>query len=210
MSTSRKPRQRVPALGTDQKRESILKVAERLFFEQGYAQTTMDQIVRELGVTKPFVYYYFQNKQEIFETLAWRPSVACFTAMDFAPDDTRAAHLKVQEGMARLIGATLAHYPSAFLAYRDPQAFRPEYVAALKKLAHHFYDRMCELLEQGRRDGTLEFNETRLTALATCSLPGFVHTWYRPDGRLSPDEVAHELVGMALRVIGLRRPLARR
>jgi AcrR family transcriptional regulator len=205
MSPSRKPRQRVPTLGTDQKREPILQVAERLFFEQGYANTTVDQIARELGVTKPFVYYYFHDKQQIFETLTWRPAVDCFTAMDFAPDDVRPAHEKLAEGMARLIGATLTHYPAAFLTYRDPQAFRPEYLAAQKELAEHFYARLCELLEQGRRDGTLDFNDTRITAQAICSLPGFLYTWYRPDGRLTAAEVTRELTALALGAIGLRR-----
>src|SRR4051794_37531612 len=50
-------RQKAATAATDEKRERILKVAERLFHEQGYADTTLEQIVRELGVTKPFVYY---------------------------------------------------------------------------------------------------------------------------------------------------------
>src|SRR5450759_2944821 len=114
-------RQRTVTAGTDEKRERILKVAELLFAAQGYANTTMGQIVRELGVSKPFVYYYFHNKQEIFETLSWRPAVACFTTMDFAPDDLRPAHVKVTEGLERLIRATITHYPAAFFAYREPQ-----------------------------------------------------------------------------------------
>ncbi|CAN5916233.1 TetR/AcrR family transcriptional regulator [soil metagenome] len=199
-----RPRQRVATPGTDLKREHILEVAERLFFEQGYARTSIEQIVRELGVTKPFVYYYFHDKQQIFETLAWRPAVACFTAMDFADDDLRPAHIKVQEGVAKLIGATVEHYPAAFLAYKDPQSFRPEYLAAEKKLAGHFYDRLCALLEEGKREGKLHFTEAKLTALATCSLPGFMYTWYRPDGRLPPEAIVRELTQMAVRVLGLR------
>ena len=35
-------------------------------------------------------------------------------------------------------------------------------------------------------------------------LPGFLYSWYRPGGRLSPDEVVAELTRLASRVIGLR------
>ena len=63
---------------------------------------------------------------------------------------------------------------------------------------------MCALLEQGRADGMLEFNETKITALAACSLPGFLFNWYRPDGRLSQKAVVEELTQLACRVIGLR------
>lgn len=197
-------RQRAATAGTDVQRERILQAAAGLFAAQGYASTTMEQIVRALGVTKPFVYYYFRDKQEIFETLSWRPAVACFTALDFADGDPRRASEKVMEGLSRLIRATIAHQPVAFFPYREPQVYRPEYLAAQKKLARHFYDKLCPLLEESRRDGDLDFRETKITALAACSLPGFLYNWYRPDGRLSPDEVADELTELASRVIGLR------
>lgn len=197
-------RQKAATAGSDEKRERILRAAEALFDAQGYANTTIEQIVQKLGVTKPFVYYYFHNKQEIFETLCWTPAVACFTAMDFAEGDTRPAHEKVTEGIERLIHATLAHHPAAFFPYREPQVYRPEYLAAQKQLANHFYDRLCALLEEGRRDGMFEFNDTKITALAACSLPGFLYNWYRPDGRLPAGEVARELATLAYRVLGLR------
>ncbi|RZI77403.1 MAG: TetR/AcrR family transcriptional regulator [Variovorax sp.] len=197
-------RQRTSTASTDVQRERILQVATQLFAQQGYAHTTMAQIVRALGVTKPFVYYYFRDKQEIFETLSWPPAVECLTSMDFAPDDARPAREKVMEGIERLIRATITHHPAAFFPYRDPQAYRPEYQAAQLKLAHHFYSQLCPLLEQARRDGDLDFDDTKITALAACSLPGFLYTWYRPDGRLSPDEVVAALGKLAWRVLGLK------
>jgi hypothetical protein len=204
-SQQKRTRQRAVTAGTDEKRERILRVAERLFASQGYANTTMAQIVHELGVSKPFVYYYFRDKQEIFETLSWLPAVDCFTSMDFAPEDARPAHAKVTEGLERLIRATINHYPAAFFPYREPQVYRPEYLAAQKKLANHFYERLCALLEQGRAEGHFDFSETRITAQAACSLPGFLYNWYRPDGRLPPEAMVRELSRLAWRVIGLRQ-----
>ncbi|HZT55845.1 MAG TPA: TetR/AcrR family transcriptional regulator [Burkholderiaceae bacterium] len=190
----------------DAKRERILAVAERLFFEHGYARTTMEQIVRELGVTKPYVYYYFHNKLEIYETLCWRPTVACFTALDFAPDDARPARDKLAAGLERLVRETIVNHPAAFFAYREPQALRPEYQAAVLKLARHFYERLCALLEQARADGTADFDDTKVTALAACSIPGFLFSWYQPDGRLPPEAMVRKLTALVLRVIGLRLP----
>jgi AcrR family transcriptional regulator len=201
-------RQRAATARTDVQRERILQAAAELFAAQGYANTTMAQIVHALGATKPFVYYYFRDKQEIFETLSWRPAVDCFTAMDFRASDTRPAVEKVKEGIERLIRATVMHHPCAFFAYKEPQVYRPEYVAAQKKLAHHFYDQLFPLLEEARRDGDLDFVETKITAFAALSLPGFLYSWYRPDGRLSPDEVVGELSRLAWRVLGLRRHIA--
>lgn len=197
-------RQRVSTPGSDAKRERILEVACALFAAQGYAHTTMAQIVDALGVTKPYVYYYFRNKQEIFEVLTWRPVLACFTAMDFADDDPRPAHEKIAAGMQQLIRATIAHYPAAFFPYREPQAYRPEFAAEQKRLANHFYECLCALLVQGRAEGTVDVIEPRIAAQAACSLPGFLYQWYRPDGRLPPEAMVAELTRLACRVLGLR------
>ncbi|MBI5260074.1 MAG: TetR/AcrR family transcriptional regulator [Burkholderiales bacterium] len=203
-SPARKPRQRAPTAGTDAKREGILRAAEALFHSQGYERTTIDQIAAALGVTKPYVYYYFHNKQQIFETLSWTPAVACFTVLDGEQDAALPAHEQAARGIERLIRATIAHYPAAFFAYREPQAYRPEYIAEQKRLAKHFYDKLCTLLEAGRASGHLQFEETRITALAACSLPGFLHSWYRPDGRLPPEQVVQVLSRLAWALMGLR------
>ncbi len=200
------PRQRAPTAATGGKRERILRAAEALFHSQGYDGTTIDQIAARLGVTKPFVYYYFHNKQQIFETLSWTPAVACFTVLDDGTLDARPAREQAALAIERLIRATLAHYPAAFFAYREPQAYRAEYLTEQKRLANHFYAKLCALLERARSEGQLDIAETRITALAACSLPGFLFSWYRPDGRLSADEVVQVLATLAWRVIGLRRP----
>ena len=189
---------------SDAKREDILQAATALFAAQGYAQTTMTQIAERLGVTKPYVYYYFRNKQEIFELLTWRPAVACFTAMDFADDDPRPAREKVAAGLRQLIRATLEHYPAAFFPYREPQVYRPEFIAAQKELANHFYERLCALLRQGRAEGWFDGGEVRIAAQAACSIPGFLYQWYRPDGRLSACAMEDELTHLACRLLGIR------
>lgn len=199
-----RPAIRDPRAEADAKRERILRVAARLFHENGYADTTMEQIVGELGVTKPYVYYYFRNKQELFERLTWEPTVACFTVLD-GMDDALPAHEKVARALEGLIRITIEYYPSSFFGFREPQAFRPEFAAELKRIANHFYGKLCVLLEQARAEGTLDFGDTRVTAQAACSISGYMYTWYRPDGRLSSGQMLRELAPLAWRVIGLER-----
>lgn len=47
-------------------REEILDKATRLFAEQGYPKTSIRQVVEACGCTKPALYYYFANKEELF------------------------------------------------------------------------------------------------------------------------------------------------
>lgn len=53
--------------------EKILDVAQRLFLEKGYDQTTIQDIVDELGgLTKGAVYHHFKSKEEIMNALGDR------------------------------------------------------------------------------------------------------------------------------------------
>jgi AcrR family transcriptional regulator len=43
-----------------------LLVAHELFAERGYAAVTMDEVAAALGVTKPLLYNYFGNKEQLY------------------------------------------------------------------------------------------------------------------------------------------------
>ena len=50
--------------------EKILEVSQQLFLEKGYDNTTIQDIVNELGgLTKGAVYHHFRSKEEIMDAL---------------------------------------------------------------------------------------------------------------------------------------------
>lgn len=50
----------------DLRRESILAAAERLFFEKGYEQTSIQDILDALSMSKGGFYHHFSSKEAIF------------------------------------------------------------------------------------------------------------------------------------------------
>ena len=53
-------------LGT---RERVLRSAVRLFAENGYAATSVREIVESAGVTKPVLYYHFKSKDGLYQAV---------------------------------------------------------------------------------------------------------------------------------------------
>lgn len=51
------------------RKAQILKAAAACFAREGYHQTTMDDIVREAGLSKGGVYWHFKSKKELFLAL---------------------------------------------------------------------------------------------------------------------------------------------
>jgi AcrR family transcriptional regulator len=48
-------------------RDRILRLADTLFAEHGYARVSMRMVATAAGVTKPALYYHFRNKDALFE-----------------------------------------------------------------------------------------------------------------------------------------------
>src|ERR1019366_8057272 len=47
------------------KREAVLKTAAQLFLEKSYGRTSMNDVADRLNITKPALYHYFDNKEDI-------------------------------------------------------------------------------------------------------------------------------------------------
>src|SRR5689334_13530675 len=47
------------------KREAVLKTAAQLFLEKSYGRTSMNDVADRLHITKPALYHYFDNKEDI-------------------------------------------------------------------------------------------------------------------------------------------------
>lgn len=53
---------------TDTK-SKIIYAAMKLFPKMGYEKTSMRSIAEEVGITKPALYYYYKNKEELFKSI---------------------------------------------------------------------------------------------------------------------------------------------
>jgi AcrR family transcriptional regulator len=49
-----------------EREQQMLATARGLFAQRGYADVTMDEVASAVGVTKPLLYTYFGNKEQLF------------------------------------------------------------------------------------------------------------------------------------------------
>ena len=88
-----------------EKRAELLKSAEALFIERGYASTTADDIATAAGVSVGTFYNYFRNKRQILLAMALLRLSDIFThlrltQMDLAHGDRRQA---IHEAIASIV-----------------------------------------------------------------------------------------------------------
>lgn len=106
------------------KRNEILAVATKLFFEEGYGRTTMDNVLAGVGGSKRTLYKYFPNKEALFKAIVARVSDRVLAALTHTDDrqfktdliEMGVRYLKVMtspDGIAlyRAMVAEASHFP---------------------------------------------------------------------------------------------------
>jgi AcrR family transcriptional regulator len=68
----RSPSRRTAPTSTDDARERILAAAERCIDRHGIRKTTMDDIASEVGLSRPNVYRYFADRDDLLIELITR------------------------------------------------------------------------------------------------------------------------------------------
>lgn len=92
----------------------LLKSALTLFSEKGYEGTSIREIIEGAGVTRPVLYYYFTNKEDLFRRLL-EPALAEYTC----------GLQEIQESYAEVVGRLKAIVRQTFeLTEKNPEAVR--------------------------------------------------------------------------------------
>ena len=64
-------------------KDKILLEAYKLFINNGYYNTSMQQLVNSTGLTKGAFYYFFKNKKDIYEQVIEKYFLSFYKAEDF-------------------------------------------------------------------------------------------------------------------------------
>ncbi len=66
-STGGKRTSRKPTFTEQARRKQILEISSKLFMSNGFKNTSLDDIAREVGVSRGVIFYYFDGKRDIGE-----------------------------------------------------------------------------------------------------------------------------------------------
>lgn len=139
--------------------KKILDVSFRLFREKGYDHTTIQDITRELGMSKGAIYHHFKSKEDILDHISDR----YYGKMDWFNDIRRDGGLNGLEKVRRVLTALLS----------DPEKLELDRVTVLTALEPRLVDMTLrstiadaapfleELLQEGIRDGSITVRQPK-------------------------------------------------
>lgn len=157
--------------------ERILDVSQRLFLEKGYENTTIQDIVDELGgLTKGAVYHHFKSKEEIMDAVGDRmffsnnPFEAVRGRTDLNGLQKLQEAVQLNQSDQERVRLTAQSIPIA----KSPRLLQEMIVSNRKVLTPYF----LELIEEGNRDGSMHTDYPREIAEL---LPLLTSLWLLPS-----------------------------
>jgi AcrR family transcriptional regulator len=79
-----------------ERREQLLLVARHLFAERGFQATTMDDIAKEAGFTKPILYQHFESKSDLYRQIVAETAQKLLTSLDLAVTSVTTPRAKIE------------------------------------------------------------------------------------------------------------------
>ncbi len=188
------------------KRNAVLQAAAQLFNERGFHATSLDDIAARLNVSKPTLYYYVKNKDEILLqcvgkglTMTLDGIEASRRAGGKAIDQLRAC----MEVYARIV---TMDFGMCLIRVGDEQV-PPESRKELRRLKSAIDQEFRRLVAAGVEEGSVAPCDPKMTAFVIAGALSWIGRWYQADGEYTAEEVAQRCIATLL-VGVLRRPEA--
>lgn len=182
--------------------QRLLAAATRLFADQGYDRTSVQEIVEAAGVTKGALYHYFGSKEDLLQEIYSRvlrlqqERLDAFAARD-APVERR-----LRDAAADVVVTTIENLDDAVIFQRSMHHLSPAKNKRVRAERRRYHERFRGLIEEGQAAGVFS---TRTPAdLVVDHHFGSVHhlpTWYRATGTLTPTQIADHLADLLLRAL---------
>jgi Transcriptional regulator len=177
----------------ESREQQILRIAGKLFGTIGFDRTSLRQIAEETGITKAALYYYFPDKETLYDrvVLDALTNLTDYVKGRVEEQSTPSARLQAFIlGMAEFMDQDRDSWmagSNTFWSDQDRER-RQRAIAA----RDHFEQQLRQIIEDLIAEGTWRPVNARLATRMLLSAMNQIPRWHRKDGPLSAVDVAKE------------------
>ncbi|MBM6617547.1 TetR family transcriptional regulator [Bacillus suaedaesalsae] len=186
-------------------KEKITEQAILLFEKNGFSETSIQDIVNHLHVTKGTFYYYFTSKEELLMDIHNGYIDDVLKRQDqILKERNKSCKEKLYEIVFMLISIIESQGESARVFFREMKNLSEEHKEDLIKKREIFRNNLQELLEEGK--DKKEFHEDLSSDIVSFGILGMTnwsYQWFKPNGKKSDQEVAKIFTDMVLKGISI-------
>lgn len=181
---------------------AIRDAAVNLIARHGYEAVTMRQLAAKVGVQAAALYRYFPTKEDLLFDLMTAHMEALIESWEKVRPATPDAAARLKAFVANHIRFHVERRHSTHVNNMELRSLSRERLSTILKLRSRYEKELRTILREGAEDGTFRVEDSALTAMAIIQMITGVIVWFRPDERLSVDEVTETYLAMTMRLVG--------
>lgn len=185
------------------RKQEILQAAAQIFRQKGYHAASMQDIADAVHLQKASLYHHVESKQEILLTLLDHALDVLVADLEPIARSDAAPSAKLRQAIHAYISRLTGEADLAAVLLLEYRSLAPDLRARHIRRRDRFESLWREILQEGIACGEFRPVDVPLTAFAILGVQNWTITWYRPDGRLTPAEIADGFADLFLE--GLRR-----
>ena len=173
-------------------REDIIRAAAQVFRERGFHGTTVQQIADAVGLQKGSLYHHIASKEELLHEVVMAGLTQLGERLEAVVNSSHPPAEKLRQLIETHIRYAAENLDIATVVLFEHRAMlgfsalRDEYVSR----RDFFESQFRRAIQEGVDSGDLCPVDVPIVAQALLGAHNWLVMWYRPEGRLSPQEIA--------------------
>jgi AcrR family transcriptional regulator len=179
-------------------RSNIIQAAAQIFRQKGYRAASMQNIADAVGLQKASLYHHVASKQDILLEILDLALDILIADMQAVLDAGGPPEEQLRAAMRAYVTRVTQEASLAAVLQLEHRNLEPH-----KRTAHvarrDRYDQLWRsLIRRGVEKHAFRPVDERMVAFALLGVQNWIITWYRPDGPLSPTEIADQFADLFL------------
>lgn len=174
----------------DGMRTRILRAAAALFHRQGFDRTTMQDIAREVGLTKGSLYHHIRGKQALLYEILQHTLDRSMPELERIAAAPLPAPERLRQAVRLHILTLVSDRDNVACFIEEGRALAPQYREVYMAARDRYEGHFRRIIRDGIGAGEFANTDVRLAGLAVLGMVNWMVRWYRPDGQRSEEEIA--------------------
>lgn len=184
---------------------AIRAAAVHLFYLKGFDAATMRELAGEVGIEAASLYNHYSSKHELLAGILHEAMDDLISAINkeqqkFIPD----AVGQLNAAVRAYILFHRDHMEAASISDTEMRSLKPEALVRLTEQRDQLSRIFKGIIEDGAVQGVFSFDDAFIATLCILLICARLPVWYRPDGRLSLDEIADLIAAQCIRMLTTR------
>lgn len=181
---------------------AVREAALSLMARYGYEAVSMRQLAAEIGVQAAALYRYYPTKEDLLQSLLREHMEKLSAGWDEAEPIDGDATERLAAFVRHHVHFHITRRHSTHVSNMELRSLSPQRLTAILKLRTAYEKNLRQILRDGADIGAFDIDDVGLTAMAIIQMITGVIVWFRPDERLSVEEVTDTYLKMTFRLVG--------